>query len=63
VWRRHPTDRVHHQTLPQETFESAHLCRMCGPKCCSMKITQDIREMAAAEAAGTPSEPMAIQLL
>jgi hypothetical protein len=38
---------------------------MCGPKYCSMKITQDIREMAAAEAAaahGTPSEPMAIQL-
>jgi hypothetical protein len=36
---------------------------MCGPKCCSMKITLDIREMTAAEAAGTPSEPMAIQLL
>ena len=33
----------------------------CGPKYCSMKITQDIRDMAAAEAAGT-SEPMAIQL-
>jgi hypothetical protein len=35
---------------------------MCGPKYCSMKITQDIREMAAAEAAGSTSEPMAIQL-
>jgi hypothetical protein len=36
---------------------------MCGPKYCSMKITQDIRDMAAAEAAaGTVSEPVAIQL-
>ena len=54
--------KYHDQTLPQETFKSAHFCSMCGPKYCSMKITQDIREMAAAEAAGTPSEPMAIQL-
>jgi hypothetical protein len=35
---------------------------MCGPKYCSMKITQDIREMAAAEAGGAASEPVAIQL-
>jgi thiamine biosynthesis protein ThiC len=55
--------KYHDQTLPQETFKIAHFCSMCGPKYCSMKITQDIREMAAAEAAGTPSEPMAIQLL
>jgi hypothetical protein len=34
---------------------------MCGPKYCSMKITQDIRAMAAADA-GAPSEPVTIQL-
>lgn len=36
----------HDQTLPQETFKSAEFCSMCGPKYCSMKITQDIRKMA-----------------
>ncbi|NCY02794.1 MAG: phosphomethylpyrimidine synthase ThiC, partial [Planctomycetia bacterium] len=55
--------KYHDQTLPQETFKSAHFCSMCGPKYCSMKITQDIRDMAAAEAEnGTESEPVAIQL-
>jgi phosphomethylpyrimidine synthase len=42
------TARAYHdETLPQDTFKSAHFCSMCGPKYCSMKITQDIREMAA----------------
>ena len=36
----------HDETLPQETFKSANFCSMCGPKYCSMKITQDIRDMA-----------------
>jgi phosphomethylpyrimidine synthase len=36
----------HDQTLPQDTFKSAHFCSMCGPKYCSMKITEDIRRMA-----------------
>lgn len=39
--------RYHDETLPQDTFKSAHFCSMCGPKYCSMKITEDIREMAA----------------
>lgn len=39
--------RYHDETLPQETFKSAHFCSMCGPKYCSMKITEDIRKMAA----------------
>jgi len=39
----------HDQTLPQDTFKSAHFCSMCGPKYCSMKITEDIRKMAAEE--------------
>ena len=36
----------HDQTLPQEPFKEAHFCSMCGPKYCSMKITEDIRQMA-----------------
>ncbi len=36
----------HDETLPQDTFKSAHFCSMCGPKYCSMKITEDIRGMA-----------------
>ena len=38
----------HDETLPQDTFKSAHFCSMCGPKYCSMKITEDIRKMAGA---------------
>ena len=37
----------HDETLPQDTFKSAHFCSMCGPKYCSMKITEDIRKLAA----------------
>jgi len=44
--------RMHDETLPQETFKSAHFCSMCGPKFCSMKVTEDIRAMAAES--GTP---------
>ena len=41
------TARAYHdQTLPQETFKSAEFCSMCGPKYCSMKITQDIQKMS-----------------
>ena len=50
--------RMHDETLPQEVFKSAKFCSMCGPKYCSMKISQDIRDMAAAAAA----DPVAIQL-
>jgi phosphomethylpyrimidine synthase len=38
---------MHDETLPQDVFKSAKFCSMCGPKFCSMRITQDIREMAA----------------
>lgn len=37
--------KYHDETLPQDTFKSAHFCSMCGPKYCSMKITEDIRTM------------------
>ncbi len=38
--------RMHDETLPQDVFKSAHFCSMCGPKYCSMKITEEIRAMA-----------------
>src|SRR5581483_11383083 len=41
--------RMHDETLPQDTFKSAHFCSMCGPKYCSMKITEEIRELAQKE--------------
>jgi phosphomethylpyrimidine synthase len=43
------TARAYHdETLPAEGAKVAHFCSMCGPKFCSMKITQDVREYAAA---------------
>ncbi len=36
----------HDQTLPKEAAKVAHFCSMCGPKFCSMKISQDVREYA-----------------
>ena len=34
----------HDETLPKEAHKTAHFCSMCGPKFCSMKITQDVRD-------------------
>jgi len=36
----------HDETLPKDAAKSAHFCSMCGPKFCSMKITQDVRDYA-----------------
>lgn len=42
------TARAYHdETLPQESGKVAHFCSMCGPKFCSMKITQDVRDYTA----------------
>lgn len=42
------TARAYHdESLPQESAKVAHFCSMCGPKFCSMKITQEVREFAA----------------
>ncbi|MGC6499095.1 MAG: phosphomethylpyrimidine synthase ThiC [Henriciella sp.] len=38
--------QYHDQTLPKEAHKVAHFCSMCGPKFCSMKITQDVRDYA-----------------
>ncbi len=43
---------MHDETLPAEPAKTAHFCSMCGPKFCSMRITQDIREYA--ERVGLP---------
>ncbi len=40
----------HDETLPAEPAKDAHFCSMCGPHFCSMKLTQDVRDMAALEA-------------
>ncbi len=37
----------HDETLPKESAKVAHFCSMCGPKFCSMKITQEVRDYAA----------------
>jgi phosphomethylpyrimidine synthase len=41
-------EKFHDQTLPAEGAKIAHFCSMCGPKFCSMKITQEIRDIAQA---------------
>lgn len=42
----HTARAYHDETLPQESGKVAHFCSMCGPKFCSMKITQEVREYA-----------------
>ena len=42
----------HDETLPKDSAKVAHFCSMCGPKFCSMKITQEVREFAAAQGVG-----------
>ena len=37
----------HDETLPKDSAKVAHFCSMCGPKFCSMKISQDVRDYAA----------------
>jgi phosphomethylpyrimidine synthase len=48
---------MHDATLPQEVFKSAKFCSMCGPKFCSMRITQDIRKLAQQQAASGEPAP------
>jgi phosphomethylpyrimidine synthase len=48
----------HDETLPAEGAKIAHFCSMCGPKFCSMKITQEVREYAARQ--GVAAETIAL---
>jgi len=45
----------HDETLPKDSAKVAHFCSMCGPHFCSMKITQEVREYAAASGVGEES--------
>ncbi|MBN1377695.1 MAG: phosphomethylpyrimidine synthase ThiC [Gammaproteobacteria bacterium] len=42
----------HDETLPKDSAKVAHFCSMCGPKFCSMKITQDVRDYASGKGIG-----------
>src|SRR5437773_4949160 len=54
------TARAYHdETLPAEPAKTAHFCSMCGPKFCSMRISQDVRDYAAAHGV---SDDVAIEL-
>ncbi len=46
----------HDETLPKDASKVAHFCSMCGPKFCSMKITQDVRDYAASGMAAKSAE-------
>jgi phosphomethylpyrimidine synthase len=48
---------MHDETLPAEGAKLAHFCSMCGPKFCSMQITQELRQLA--EAQGVAAETAA----
>ena len=48
----------HDETLPKESGKVAHFCSMCGPKFCSMKISQELRDLAASQ---TLADPEAIR--
>ncbi len=45
-------EQYHDQTLPAEGAKTAHFCSMCGPKFCSMKISQDVRDFASKQNQG-----------
>ena len=53
----HTARAMHDETLPQESGKVAHFCSMCGPKFCSMKISQEVRDFAARQhVSGEPIE-------
>ncbi|UIZ57846.1 phosphomethylpyrimidine synthase ThiC [Acinetobacter sp. SCLZS86] len=47
---------MHDETMPKEAHKSAHFCSMCGPKFCSMKITQNVRDYAQNQNAANKTE-------
>ncbi|HEY1224630.1 MAG TPA: phosphomethylpyrimidine synthase ThiC [Brevundimonas sp.] len=48
--------KYHDETLPKEAHKTAHFCSMCGPKFCSMKISQDIRRDAQNSQSGPQND-------
>ena len=56
------TARAYHDAdLPQESGKVAHFCSMCGPKFCSMKLSQEERDIEIAKAVAAQAEGMAGQ--
>lgn len=56
------TARAYHdETLPQESGKVAHFCSMCGPKFCSMKISQEVRDYAAKQETAARQELAVVQ--
>jgi len=51
--------KLHDETLPKDAHKSAHFCSMCGPKFCSMEITQKLREFAEQEGFASTDEAAA----
>ncbi len=49
----------HDETMPKDAHKSAHFCSMCGPKFCSMRITQDVRDYAAEHGIGDETQAIA----
>jgi phosphomethylpyrimidine synthase len=47
---------MHDETLPKDSAKTAHFCSMCGPKFCSMKISEDIRDLAESQATAVDVE-------
>jgi phosphomethylpyrimidine synthase len=45
------------ETIPADSGKTAHFCSMCGPKFCSMKITEDVREYAKEHGYGVSPGP------
>ena len=55
------TARAYHdETLPKDSAKVAHFCSMCGPKFCSMKITQEVREYAASQRAQSDAKGQSV---
>ncbi|WP_235737892.1 phosphomethylpyrimidine synthase ThiC [Nocardioides alcanivorans] len=52
----HTAEAFHDETLPAEASKTAHFCSMCGPKFCSMRISQDVRDRVAAGMAEKSAE-------
>jgi phosphomethylpyrimidine synthase len=54
-------EEYHDQTLPAEGAKTAHFCSMCGPKFCSMKITQEVREFARLQETSQSAHPEPVE--
>jgi phosphomethylpyrimidine synthase len=52
----------HDETLPKDSAKVAHFCSMCGPKFCSMKITQEVRDYAASQGVGAASQGVEVEV-